>query len=337
MSLDSQYWLITGGSGLVGSALQRELQQNGNKVLAPGSRKLDLRDRSQISCFLADNQAIDGEGLYSRIGYAIHLAAKVGGIKANFFDPMNFYDENIIMNANFLSACSADEEAPVQKVVSMMSTCVYPDAPYVKYPLTEDQLHMGPPHDSNFAYAFAKRMLDVQTRAIRKQHNLSYVTVIPNNIFGENDNFSYRDSHVIPALIRRIWEAKLKGYLCVEIWGDGTALREFTYSRDIAKILMVVAKEYDDDMPLNIGNTEEHTITSVAESIKDILKYDGRLVYNTQALSGQARKPSSNERLLSLTSWTKEDYTPFRVALEQTCKWFTSNYPNVRGCEYLNC
>lgn len=333
MNLDRKYWLVTGGNGLVGTALQKELAAAGNRFIAPGSRELDLMDRGQVQRFLADNEAFDGHGAYTRFGCAIHLAGRVGGLKANLYDTMHFYDDNIIMNANLLGAITDDYRALVPKVVSVMSTCVYPDAPYVTYPLTEDQLHMGPPHESNFGYAYAKRMLDVHSRAIRQQTclNCDAVTVIPNNIFGENDNFDYSASHVIPALMRRIWEAKLAGRASVTIWGDGSALREFTYSRDIAKILMIVAKEYSSDLPLNIGNTEEHSIKEVAETLKELLGYSGKLEYDAKEPSGQLRKPSSNKRLLALTSWKKEDYTPFREALGLTCKWFMETYPNVRG------
>jgi GDP-L-fucose synthase len=219
----------------------------------------------------------------------------------------------------------------VQKVVSVLSTCVYPDEPYINYPLTENQLHMGPPHQSNFGYAYAKRMLDVQTRAYRKQHGVNYITVIPNNLFGENDNFDLENSHVIPALIRKIWEAKITNKPNVEIWGDGKPIREFTYSEDIADILIKVSNQYNDPEPLNIGNTEQYSISYVAEKIKTFLDYQGSFIYDLDKPRGQYQKPSSNKKLLEVTSWKKEDYTDFDISLRKTCDWFKLNYPNVRG------
>jgi GDP-L-fucose synthase len=160
---------------------------------------------------------------------------------------------------------------------------------------------------------------------------VNYITVIPNNLFGEYDNFHLEESHVLPALIRKIWEAKLNNKPTVEIWGDGSPLREFTYSGDIARILLKVSEEYNEEQPLNIGNTEEHSIGSVAKKLAEYLEYDGKLVFNIDKPSGQFRKPSSNKRLLEKTSWRAEDYTPFDIALKKTCDWFKATYPNVRG------
>ena len=320
--------LITGGSGLLGKALNNAAKSQDISCYSPTSKELNLLDFGSVKKYLADCECFDGQGIYSKFNYAIHLAAKVGGVKANSNELGSFYSTNININVNFLQACS---EHSIPKLVSVLSTCVYPDAPYVSYPLTEDQLHLGPPHDSNFGYAYAKRMLDVQTRAYRKQYGVNYITVIPNNLFGEYDNFHLEDGHVIPALMRKIWEAKLNNKPAVEIWGDGRPLREFTYSGDVARILLKVSEEYNEEQPLNIGNTEEHSISSVAMKLVEFLEYDGKLVFNTDKPSGQFRKPSSNKRLLEKTSWRAEDYTPFDIALKKTCDWFKATYPNVRG------
>jgi GDP-L-fucose synthase len=320
--------LITGGSGLLGKALNNAAKSQDISCYSPTSKELNLLDFGSVKKYLADCECFDGQGIYSKFNYAIHLAAKVGGVKANSNELGSFYSTNININVNFLQACL---EHSIPKVVSVLSTCVYPDAPYVSYPLTEDQLHLGPPHDSNFGYAYAKRMLDVQTRAYRKQYGVNYITVIPNNLFGEYDNFHLEDGHVIPALMRKIWEAKLNNKPTVEIWGDGRPLREFTYSGDVARILLKVSEEYNEEQPLNIGNTEEHSISSVAMKLVEFLEYDGKLVFNTDKPSGQFRKPSSNKRLLEKTSWRAEDYTPFDIALKKTCDWFKATYPNVRG------
>ena len=313
--------IITGGSGMLGSALTKELIKEPRCVLSLGSHNLNLLDKESVDSYFRTLPS-------NNIDCIFHLAARVGGVKANTDALGTFYRDNIVMNTNLLDTCL---KYNINKVVSMLSTCVYPDAPYVQYPLTEEQLHMGPPHESNFGYAYAKRMLEVQTRAYRKQYGVNYITVIPNNLFGEHDNFHLEDSHVIPALMRKIWEAKLNNSPTVEIWGDGSPLREFTYSGDIARILVKVAEEYDNELPLNIGNTEEYSIASVARKLVEHLEYDGKLVFNISKPSGQFRKPSSNKRLLEKTSWKVEDYTPFDIALKNTCDWFKIAYPNVRG------
>ena len=321
-------YFVTGGSGLLGCALIEKLKHESIDYFAPTSSELNLLSKNNVRKFISEYEAVDGRGLYSKIDTVFHLAARVGGVHVNNTLPGSFYCDNIIINTNLLDSCV---KYGITKVISVLSTCVYPDAPYVQYPLTEEQLHMGPPHDSNFGYAYAKRMLDVQTRAYRKQYGVNYVTVIPNNLFGEHDNFHLEDGHVIPALMRKIWEAKRNNVPTVEIWGDGSPLREFTYSGDIARILLTVSEEYNEEMPLNIGNTEEHSIASVARKLVEYLEYDGKLVFNINKPSGQFRKPSSNKRLLEKTSWKAEDYTPFDIALKNTCEWFKIAYPNVRG------
>ena len=252
----------------------------------------------------------------------IHLAAKVGGIKANMDNLGDFYLENSMINTNVLEGARRHN---VDKVVSLLSTCVYPNS--ARYPLTEEQIHDGPPHESNFAYAYAKRMLDVQSRAYRKQYGCNFITAVPNNLFGENDNFDLEDGHVIPAMIRKFHEASLSGEN-VYLWGDGTPLREFTYSKDLANILMLLIKEYDGEHPINVGNTEEHSIKEVAEMLAKIMRYDGEIVWQTDKPKGQHRKPSDNSKFRAICDVR---YTGLRQALTNTCEWFIMNYPNVRG------
>ena len=267
-------------------------------------------------------------GFYDAEGKNIvHLAAKVGGVKANTDEIGEFYRMNSIINQKLLHHAYCSN---AKKVVSLLSTCVYPDAPYITYPLTEDQLHLGPPHPSNFGYAYAKRMVDVMSRAYRQQYGCNFITAIPNNLYGENDNFDLENSHVIPAIIRKVWEAKLNNKPFVECWGDGSPLREFTYSEDIVKILMFLLENYDDPEPINIGNTEEYSIKQVVEMICSILEYDGEVRWNTQMPSGQHRKPSSNQKLLDL-GWDKKWYISLEKGLTKTCKWVMLKYPDIRG------
>lgn len=315
---------------MLGSALTEYLRRVGIETVSPSRNRLNLDDASRVQKYLGQFEHVCSIGPRTSLDCVYHLAAHVGGVKANSERLATFYSHNAQMGINLLDACA---HTGVPKVVSVLSTCVYPDTPYVTLPLTEDQLHMGPPHHSNFGYAYAKRMLDVHTRAIRKQYGLSYITVIPNNLFGKHDNFHLEDGHVIPALMRKVWEAKLSGAPYVTVWGDGSPLREFTYAPDAARILKIVADEYDDDLPLNIGHTEERSIKSVVEALCDALEYKGDVTYDTSKPAGQHRKPSSNRRLLELTSWRESDYTPFDAAIRETCDWFKLNYPQVRGVQ----
>jgi len=303
--------MITGGTGMVGSAFKRILPQAEypNRIHLSNERCANM-----FSALLKDKEVI-------------HLAAKVGGVKVNTDEIADFYLENSLINQRILDAA---HRGNAKKVLSLLSTCVYPDAPYVTYPLTEDQLHLGPPHHSNFGYAYAKRMVDVMSRAYRQQYGCNFITAIPNNLYGENDNFDLENSHVIPALIRKVWEAKINKEPSVFCWGNGSPLREFTYSEDIARILLFLMENYDDPEPINIGNTDEYSIKEVVEIICDILGYDGELEWQTDQPSGQHRKPSSNQKLLDL-GWKKENYTPLKEGLKKTCEWFIMNYPNVRG------
>ncbi len=313
---------------MLGTSLSLFLKNPEESIIAPTHKELNLLDSQSVKKYIGKFEFSDRNGSHSSLSCVYHLAAHVGGVKANIDRLATFFSQNSQMSLSVLDACVYFS---VPKVVSVLSTCVYPDTSYITLPLTEEQLHLGPPHSSNFGYAYAKRMLDVHTRALRNQYGVAYITVIPNNLFGPGDNFHLNDGHVLPALMRKIWEAKITGSSHVTVWGDGTPLREFTYVKDAARILKVAADEYDHDLPLNIGCTEERSIRSIVESLCEMLEYKGDIVYDTSKPVGQLRKPSSNHRLLSMTSWKEKDYTPFSQALRETCEWFKINYPNVRG------
>lgn len=317
MGIKQKDILVTGGSGLVGYALKWG-GAYGNALpnaVYVSSKDYDLRDPSQAREMFIKH----------RPKFVIHLAAKVGGVKANSLYPGDFYYDNIMINTNVLN-CAKDFK--VEKLISLLSTCIYPND--VKYPIKAQYLHDGPPHSSNAPYAYAKRMLDVQSQAYKKQFNCNFTTVVLNNLFGENDNFHYEDSHVIPAMIRKIYEAK-KNNSQPTLWGDGSPLREFTYSGDLAEILLFIFKNYDSGLPLNIGRGIEYSLKEVAELICEFLDYDFRAIHwDTSQPKGQFRKPSDNSPLLKL-GWKEGDYTDFSNALEKTCGWFKANYPNIRG------
>ncbi len=313
--------LITGGSGMVGSAFNRINTQDHFFALL-SSQDADLRNSYAAGAAMHDWEP----------DAIIHLAAKVGGVKGNMERVAEFFEDNILINTNVLKEARHYSERriaagkPPVKVLSLLSTCIYPDD--VQYPLTTDQIHNGPPHPSNFGYAYAKRMLDVHTRAIAQQFDMHWITAVPNNIFGENDNFSLEHSHVVPALIRKIYDAKLTGNPVI-LWGDGTALREFTYSTDIANILLWMVQNYNDPEPMNIGNHVQHCIKDVAELICNILDYPyDAILWDTDQPTGQLKKPSDNSKFLQMNDFK---YTTLYDGLKKTCDWYIANYPRVRG------
>lgn len=305
----SNDYLITGGTGLLGHALKKIIP-NGIFI---SSKDYDLTNQSHVKHMFS---------LY-KPKYVFHLAAKVGGVKSNSDNNATFYTQNVLMNTNILEQARQNN---TQKVISLLSTCIYPDN--CEYPLTEEQIHNGPPHDSNYGYAYSKRMLEVQSRAYRQQYNCNFITAIPNNLFGEHDNFHLENSHVIPAIIRKIYDAK-NNNTNVLLWGNGLSLREFTYAEDVARILLLLIHNYDSNQPLNIGNTKEFSINEIANKIAQILNFENKIIWDVNQPNGQFKKPSSNEKFKSL--YPNFNYTNFDLALTNTIKWFISNYPNVRG------
>jgi len=303
--------LITGATGLLGSEIMN---------LIPDAVSLRSKDYNLIESNHAILTLEDG-----RIDTVIHCAARVGGVKANTDYVADFFDDNVRMNMNVLDACKEKG----LKLTSVLSTCIYPDAEYVKYPLTEDQLHLGPPHSSNFGYAYAKRMLEVQSRAYHQQHGCNFITVIPNNLYGLNDNYDLNSGHVIPALIRKFHEAIIAEKDEVVVWGTGRPIREFTFARDAAQIILWLTENYDGPDPVNIGNPDSVSIENLSRIIGEEIGFKGCIKFDTSKPDGQYEKPSSNEKLKSL-GW-RGSYTPLRQGLRETIKSFVDRYPNVRG------
>lgn len=302
---------MTGGLGMLGSSFKNI--KTDHELILIGRDQADLLDFEQCHDVLS---------LY-KPDAVIHLAAKVGGVKGNTDFVSDFYSQNIRINTNVLDVC---KNLKIKKVLSLLSTCIYPDK--TEYPLLESRIHDGPPHESNFGYAYAKRMLDIQTKAIRNQYGLDYSCAVPNNLYGPNDNFDLEGGHVIPSLIRKIWESKMNKTTPV-FWGSGKPLREFTYSEDISDILIKLLETPHVQTPINIGNTNEVSIREVVNMLCQILDYDKEIVWDIEKPEGQFRKPSSNQKLFLTIG--EYNYTPLKEGLEKTCKWFLENYPNVRG------
>jgi len=307
---------IFGSTGLLGRALQ-SVSPEYAEIICLSSSDLDLRDK-QLQ-YEGDVTPIEYKDLW------FNAAAKVGGVAANTNFVGDFYKDNIEIGNNVLDVA---RQFKVKKVVSVLSSCVYPDVRYVTYPLTEEQLHLGPPHESNFGYAYAKRMLDVASRAYRQQWGCNFVTVIPNNLYGPHDNYDKNNGHVIPSLIRNFFEAHLNK-TNVTVWGTGKPLREFTFSEDAAKIMWWIAKNYDEADPINIGNTEEICIGDLANMIGKIIGFRGKICFDTSKPEGQYRKPTSNSKLLA--HGCSPRYTSLEDGLTLTIDNFIKCYPKVRG------
>lgn len=292
-----------------------------------GSELLKTRDLT-TSVYCPTSSGVDLESLIPSSDFNdvwFNCAAKVGGVQANIEQVSDFYNINSRINNNVFEGAHLKG---VKKLVSVMSTCIYPDAPFVKYPLTEDQLHAGPPHLSNFGYAYAKRMIDVQSRAYRQQYGHDYVTVIPNNLYGPKDNYDINNGHVIPSLIRKFFEAKRDG-TDVVIWGTGKPMREFTFARDAAKIMWWIATNYSGSTPINIGCTDEISIGDLATLIGKVMGFKGKIKFDKTKPDGQFKKPSSNGKLKQLGY--NVEYTGLEGGLTETVEYFCKQYPRLRG------
>jgi len=258
--------------------------------------------------------------------HVIHLAALVGGLFANRERKMTFLRDNMLINDNVLHTSRVKG---VQKVISCLSTCVFPDK--VEYPLTEEKVHLGPPHDSNFGYAYAKRMVDIQNRAYKEEFGCNFTSAIPTNVFGPHDNFDLKYAHVIPALIHKCYLAT-ESKQPFKVMGDGSPLRQFIYSRDLAKLFIWQLREYDSIEPVifSVDEKDEISIRQVATAIATALKYPGEVKFDNEPKdNGQDRKPASNAKLMKLIG-SDFKFTPFDIALKETVAWFLANHSNAR-------
>ena len=295
--------LVTGGNGLVGS------QFKGNEYIKVNSTDYDLVDPVLTHLMFRKN----------RPESVVHCAAKVGGLMGNMNYKGEFFYDNIMMNTNVIEEC---RKQGIGKLIVFLSTCVFPND--VEYPLTEEKIHLGPPHNSNDAYAYAKRMAEVQVRAYREQYGLKYTCVIPTNIYGPNDNFDIKNGHVIPSLIHKCYLAKLNNEPFY-VWGSGTPLREFIHSEDVANLTrMILDSNYDGEEPIILSTSEEITIKEVVNTIVDAFEFNGEVVWMTDKPDGQHRKPSDNSKLMNL--FPEYKFKPFKQGIKETVNWFIKNY-----------
>eukprot|EP00939_MAST-03C_sp_MAST-3C-sp1_P001243 g1243.t1 len=313
--------MVTGGTGLVGMAIREVVerqQQNETKTdetwVFVGSKDADLRDINQT------------RALFERVRptHVIHLAAFVGGLFKNMKYKTEFWLYNTQMNDSVMLCC---KEFHVKKLVSCLSTCVFPDK--TTYPIKETMLHDGPPHRSNEGYAYSKRMVDVMNRCYNEQYGCKFTSVIPTNIYGKHDNFSIQDGHVIPGLIHKCYLAKKSGE-DFTVWGSGKPVRQFIYSIDLAKLMIWVMRNYDEPDPiiLSVGEDAEVPIAKVAELIAKSMKFPRPLKKDTTKADGQFKKTADNSKLVKLYPDFK--FTPIEDGLRETVAWFEANYEKAR-------
>lgn len=312
--------LVTGGTGLVGKALQ--------EVVATEEKKADetwifLSSKDGDLCDAAATKAIFDK---YKPTHVIHLAALVGGLFKNLKYNLDFWRLNTQINDNVLHSCHLSK---VKKCVSCLSTCIFPDK--TTYPIDETMVHNGPPHTSNFGYAYAKRMIDVQNKAYHQQYpdGCLFTSVVPTNVYGKHDNFNLEDSHVLPGLIHKVYLAQQKGQPLV-VWGTGSPRRQFIYSKDLARLMIWVLREYNETDPiiLSVGEEDELSIKEAAELVVEGMKFTGKLEYDTSKSDGQFKKTASNAKLIKYRPDFK--FTDPKIAIKETCEWFLANYDTCR-------
>ncbi|ESO89254.1 hypothetical protein LOTGIDRAFT_205768 [Lottia gigantea] len=317
MAADQKVILVTGGSGLVGKAIERVVQdekRDDEKWIFVSSKDADLTDRDATKAMFAKHKPT----------HVIHLAAFVGGLFRNLKYNLDFFRVNSIINDNVLHT---SYETGVKKVVSCLSTCIFPDK--TTYPIDETMVHNGPPHSSNFGYSFAKRMIDVQNRGYHTQHGCNFTSVIPTNVFGPYDNFNLEDGHVLPGLINKVHTAK-KNSTPFVVWGTGSPRRQFIYSLDLARLFLWVLREYNEIDPiiLSVGEEDEVSIREAAELVVEAMDFKGEVKYDTEKSDGQFKKTASNAKLRKYLPDFK--FTPIKQAIKETCNWFEQNPDKVR-------
>ena len=264
--------------------------------------------------------------------YVIHLAANVGGLYKNLSQNARMFDDNVLINMNVVKCCKL---VNVKKCICMLSTCIFPDK--TEYPINEKMLHNGPPHYSNEGYAYAKRMLDVQTKLYNNSldNKTHFVCVIPTNIYGPFDNFSLENGHVIPSLINRCYLSLLENKPFI-IKGTGNALRQFIYSKDLAKILMIILEEYNDKEPVILAPTDknnEYTIKDIVYTIANVFN-QSLIRFDDSYSDGQYKKTASSNSLKKILEDYKNktdidfEFTSIQDGIKQTIEWFIKNYNN---------
>jgi GDP-L-fucose synthase len=314
ISKDSRIY-IAGHTGLVGSALVRKLEDEGYSNLLLARRdQLDLRDQAAVTYWFRAN----------RPEFVFLVAGTVGGILANSTRPAEFLYDNMMIHATVVHAAHL---FATEKLLYLGSSCIYPRDS--DQPIGEDQLLTGPLEPTNEYYAIAKIAGIKLCQSYRTQHGCNFISAMPTNLFGPNDNFDLANSHVLPALIRKFHDAKLEGRTEVEIWGSGSPMREFLHVDDLADACLFLMKNYSDAEHVNVGTGTDITIKELAETVRDIVHPGARLIFDPSKPDGMPRKVLDVSKLRKL-GWSPR--IPFAQGVSETYEWFLAQDPeNVRG------
>lgn len=317
--MDKTVILITGGSGLVGNAIKTLIREYSESVFDEfifiSSSNYDLTDFN-ATCAMFETHKPD---------YIIHLAACVGGLYKNMNNKVDMFENNVSINFNIVKCA---HKYGVKKMVACLSTCIFPDK--TTYPIDETMLHDGPPHESNDAYAYAKRMLEVQCRIYNESYGTNFVCIIPTNIYGPHDNFNLEDGHVLPALIHKCFIAKKRDQLFV-VRGSGSPLRQFIYSLDMAKLIISVLYTHEvcsESIILSVPECDEITIKDVATIIAKKFNYEHMMVFDQSFADGQYKKTANNTKLMN--HFPTFEFTPINEGISNTVDWFIENYNEAR-------
>lgn len=297
---------VAGHRGLVGSAIWRELQQQGFTNLVGRTRaELDLLDTAAVNDFFAAEKP----------DYVFDAAAKVGGIHANNVYPAQFLYENLQIQNNLIHGAYL---AKVKKILFLGSSCIYPKL--APQPLCEEHLLTGPLEETNQWYAIAKITGIRLCQAYRRQYGCDFISAMPTNMYGPNDNYHLQNSHVLPALIRKFHEAKVAGAREVICWGTGAPLREFLYADDLARACIFLMTHYSEEQFINVGSGSEISIKSLAELVGKVIGYEGKIVWDATKPDGTPRKLMDSSRLFALGWKPQVDLaTGIRLAYEEFC------------------
>ena len=308
MNLDAKIY-VAGHRGLVGSAIVRNLEAKGYKnIICRTHKELDLTNQEAVRIFFEEEKP----------EYVFLAAAKVGGIHANNTYPADFIYDNLMIQNNVIKAA---HDFKVKKLLFLGSTCIYPKM--APQPIKEKYLLTGSLEETNEAYAVAKIAGLEMCKFFKRQYGDNFISCMPTNLYGPNDNFDLKNSHVLPALIRKFHEAKVNNNEVVEVWGTGTPLREFLYVDDMADACVFLMENYDGEQHVNIGTGEEVSIRELAETVKDVVGFEGELVFNTDMPDGTPRKLTNVDKLHGL-GWKNK--VSLNEGIKLAYKWFIENY-----------
>jgi len=306
MELAGRKVIVTGGSGFLGSHVVEELSRGrGADVVVPRRKDYDLVQPGAAQRLFADH----------RPDVVIHLAARVGGIGANRENPGLYFYDNLMMGVQLIEECRRQK---VGKIVSVGTICSYPK--HTPVPFREEDLWIGYPEETNAPYGLAKKMLLVQGQAYRQQYGTNAVHLLPVNLYGPRDNFDPASSHVIPALIRKVKEAQDAGRDAIEVWGTGTASREFLYVEDAARAIVLATERYDGPDPVNVGAGFEIKIRDLALLIARLMGYAGTIRWDASKPDGQPRRCLDTSRAERLFGFRAQ--TSFEEGLQRTIEWY---------------